>query len=138
MYLRKKEDPESNAQRRGYSNDFDKNILKFIGSQIARKSYEAYPQGEEISQVLVNHCMMLHLNGSRVNKDFIPIAAAEFLTNLNLTKVGAFVAAVDAKDDLLTGNSNIWQVSLEDGKVLPSYLFSGYVAKLKNKTVSRH
>lgn len=85
--------------------------------------------------MLVNHCMMLHLNGP-VNPDSILTNAAELLAHLNLAKVGAFVAAVDVKDELLTGYSNIWEVSLEEGKVHPTYLFSGDVAKLKNITVS--
>lgn len=132
LYMTKKDNTDVNTPRRGYSNDFDKSILRFIGKHIATKS--AFPLGEEISQVLVNHCMAFHLNGSW-KPDAILTKAAKFLTHLNLANVNAFVASVDIKDEVLTGNANIWEVSLEEGNVHPSYLFSGNVAKLKNITV---
>lgn len=138
LYLRKKDDTDGDVPQRGSSSDFDKSILQFIGRQIARTGHEAYPTEEEISQVLVNNCMTLHLNGSRVDPDVILATTAEFISNLNLAKVNAFVASVDIKDDLLTGNSNMWEVSLEKGMVHLSYLFSGHVAKLQNITVSRY
>lgn len=137
LYLSKKGTAGTTASRRGYGDDFDKSVSRSIGKHIARKSHEAFPPGEEISQVLVNHCMTFHLNGNR-NPDAVLTTAAEFLNHLNLTKVNAFVASVDIKDELLTGNSNIWEVSLEEGNVHPTYLFSGYVANLENITISHY
>lgn len=138
LYLRKKDDTDADVPQRGHGNDFDESILSFIGKQIARKGHEAYPTKEDISQVLVNNCMTLHLNGSRVDPDVILATTAEFISHLNLANVNAFVASVDVEDELLTGNSNMWEVSLEKGMVHLSYLFSGHVAKLKNITVSRY
>lgn len=136
--MRKKDDANVNVPRGGYSDDPNKNIFKYIGKQIAKKSksYNVYSRREEMSQQHVNHCMSLHLKGDSLDPYSVFETSAELFKHLNGTRARAYIATVDVINGSLTGNSNIWEVSLEEGRVRSRPLFSGYVVKLENKTAS--
>lgn len=110
-------------------NDYDSISLK-------SREYSDYSGYAHMKQLMVHHCISLIMNKEYFDINSAVLTATETLKLINLPHQKVIVASMDIEGSLLNGNTEIWEVSLNEHKVYINNIFSGIVEKIEDRSLN--